>query len=138
MINTVIISGLDEKPNKNLASLVRDAFMQKLDLGEEVVDSFPILNLFRLGKKDPMHMRKYPRPICIGFRYKTHRYKVMSKVEVLKKKRFCIRMVFQQPEEIRGKRKRLYAIQKKNSAKHVVKSKRRQANFHQKWTCLSG
>lgn len=31
----MIISGLDEKPNENLASVVKDAFMQELDLYEK-------------------------------------------------------------------------------------------------------
>lgn len=125
MENNVIISGLDEKPNENLASAVRDAFMQELDLGVEEVDSFHILNLFRLGEKDPTHKRKYPRPICIQFGYKTHKDKVMSRVRVLKEKKSHIRLAVQQPEEIREKRKR-------------NKNKRRQADFHQKWKCLSG
>lgn len=119
MENNVIISGLDEKPNENLASAVRDAFMQELDLGVEEVDSFHILNLFRLGEKDPTHKRKYPRPICIQFGYKTHKDKVMSRVRVLKEKKSHIRLAVQQPEEIREKRKRLYDIQKKYSAKNV-------------------
>lgn len=90
MENNVIISGFDEKLNENLVSVVRDVFMQELDLGVEEVDLFYIFNFFRLGEKDYMYKRKYLRFICIQFGYKIYKDKVMSRVRVLKEKKFYI------------------------------------------------
>ena len=122
MENNIIISGLKEKgPEKkspeNLASIIRNVFISEMEMDQTSVDEFQINKLYRMGEYDAH--RRFPRPICVQFANKLQKDLVMKNIKVLKEKRSDIRIAQQQPEEIRGKRKQLYEVQRKYTERSI-------------------
>lgn len=120
--NNVVINGIEEKGiegsnSEALAKTLKAAFVTELEMRGEDVDNLQIAALYRMGDKNIQ--RKFPRPICVQFSSKVHKYMVMRRVHILKQKRSFLRVSNQLPEETREKRKQLQELQQKYTDRNI-------------------
>ena len=118
MESNIIISGVQDSRDENLALVLNSVFKKELELTETQMNEIRISKFYRMGQFS--EKQKSPRPILVQFSDSTHKDAIMRAVYKLKEKKSPIRISQQLPEAKREHRIRLYEVQSAYAKKNIT------------------